>query len=244
MSAESAIAAVDDSGANTASEVRAALTSILEASPEWVRLLSPESSTTSDDDYFDDASLTGWTTLNTSGTYTATEGNGVYSVNMTAAGSANDYNAIGKAVTISVGDIWETCVRIASDIDSLGLIFGGIAMSDGIVATSNLAAMEVGINEATDTTSQIVAGRKGTFTNEVSSGSGLSVRNQFGLYYLRIKYTASNSFDVYFSPDGVSWKNVTTISQTLTPTHIALVWNSWNETPGFRVATFEYVRKV
>jgi hypothetical protein len=58
--------------------------------------------------------------------------------------------------------------------------------------------------------------------------------------WVRLRYDASNSFIVSWSPDGLSYIGATTIAFTLTPTHVGVMWSAWNasSTDGRRIATY------
>jgi hypothetical protein len=61
--------------------------------------------------------------------------------------------------------------------------------------------------------------------------------------YLRLVWTAANTWGFAWSPDGVSWTdyNFSTFAATMTPTHFGPWVSSWGQTVPL-VASFEYVR--
>lgn len=61
--------------------------------------------------------------------------------------------------------------------------------------------------------------------------------------FQRLKWTAANTFEAWFSPDGVSWLRFpnSTQSYTMTPTHFGLLHSHWGSALR-SVTTFDYVR--
>lgn len=196
------------------------------------------------DDEFDDGVVDpAWTTLTVTGAQTITENNSKLSVLITTGQTSNDLNALLKAVSLSVGDIYETQTVAAGDTGGSDYVMHGIVMSDGVLSTSNVAA--VFLFPPAGALSRNVSLRPGTFTNlGTPSEYALNTTVNHGIW-LRVEYVSANTFRAYFSVDGISWHaSSATVTSTMTPTHVGLVWSTWGDTAVARSASFEYIRKV
>lgn len=214
--------------------------------PGWMRYLDhrlPNETGHDDDDFFKDDTKTGITEVTVSGTATWTELNGVLSVaydNQTAGDAA----VALKALTPSSAPVtFETAISgllTAQDFTSVGLCF-----TDGTTATNNIALARYHQGSAgsryrngSGTLTDYTAGTNG----EIAVPSPISPN---GRVYMRIIWTAANSFSVRFSPDGVTWTNFddadADFPKTMTPTHFgAFVSTQGGATQN--VASFDYFR--
>lgn len=126
-------------------------------------------------------------------------------------------------------------------IDGNEPTFAGIVLSNGTSNTSNLISLFlVGADILR------VSARSGTFedTNTLE-GEEHVARGSFGRIYLRLIWSAANTFKLQASPTGTegSWTDfgIGPMSEMLTPTHFGVAVSSWGETlPG--IAAWEYLR--
>ena len=235
MTAEADIAAIDNGGVNTAAEVRTALTSLL--TPANIRALAAVSSAHGDDDEFDDDTKTGITETTPTGTATWTEANGVLSVKFDTQ-SSTDIAVALKALTPNTAPVTiETAVRLLTAQTANPMV--GVCFTDGTGATANVAATILGMT-ATD---PFLSAAYGVINNLTAPASYSALFGVESLLYMRIVWTAANTFEIVLSPDGVSWTKfgVSDISKTMTPTHFGCVVSAWSQT--FEsVASFQYLR--
>lgn len=62
-------------------------------------------------------------------------------------------------------------------------------------------------------------------------------------FFMRLKWSAANTFEAWYSCDGVSWikRPNTTMSYTITPTHVGFVHSHWGTTKR-TITSWEYFR--
>ncbi len=238
MTAETDIAAIDDGGANTAGEVRTAMTSSL--TPEWMRYLyqrQSDETAHNDDDFFDDGTV-GGTAVTPSGTPVWTESRGILSVKCTDL-SSNDVAA--RAFALSGGATSspvtvETCLALWTGTASAAPRVG-LAFSDGTSATSNIAGGFV-IQSQLNTSA-------GTFTNvtgEVNQAN-TGQASHAAWIYMRVVWESANTFQTQWSFDGVTYTDFGggSLTRTMTPTHFAVMASDWGFTEDV-IGSFQYVR--
>ncbi len=190
-----------------------------------LRNLEYPSATGGEDDDFNDASFSGWTTVEGGGvTLTVTESLGRCSVVHSGGGSAGHFVARMKAHTFSTND-WIECAVRGIGVNQNHDMFG-LTMSNGTThGTSNAVHWLVYLN----TSGFRYEGNNGftadTAQANVAAPAGIS---PFGDVFLRWKYEGSNTFRGYASCDGISWIDFTgTKTYTLTPTHVGFSATSW-----------------
>ena len=191
------------------------------------------------DDEFDGASFTGWTLVD-DGTHTptVTQANNVCSVSHPGSDTAGHLHAWLKTTTISVGDIIETVFKVNGRPQNFNV--GGLMFADGTTYGSGkqvnwyFSPAENGWrwNNTTGFNTQVTGA---TFTS-ISNAACSDV-------YLRLQYTAANTFVGYASIDGVSWANLTgNISVTMTPAACGFFVSTWGGTLPC-LWSFRYFRK-
>lgn len=192
------------------------------------------------DDEFDDASFTGWTAV-TPGTQdpTTSEANDNLSIYNPGSQATAGLRAWVKSTTISAGDIIEMVFRgfgRSQNFNICGLIF-----ADGTTYTAG--------NQQTfalSTADNALVRHDMTGYNTFVSGTsyGTAGVQAFGDVFLRLKYSAANTFIGYTSADGNLWFDVTgNLSNTLTPTHCGFFVSSWGGTLPF-TWSIRYFRKT
>ena len=221
------------------------------AAPEWVLYLAgrqPDETAHTDDDMFGSDSSADYTTQTVSGTATWTIGRGVLSVKADDQ-TLGDVSAFLKSITSASSPMTvETSVQIfAPEVSASEFAMAGILFTDGTATTSNSAAFALELN-GSSSAGQLFE-RRGTLTDFQADGStgltgGLFVGSTpFSRAYLRLIWSAANTFEVAVSGDGVTWtdRGATTFSQTMTPTHFGF----WVSTQGGNdefLASFDYFR--
>lgn len=243
MSAETDIAAIADGGANTAAEVRAALTSTLAradaASGTWNdRILVRQDTAHAADDEFDDSSLHGdWIVVeDTSPNVTVTEDGSVLSVFHPGGDGTEELHAIVRPFS-PAGDFQiETALRIGGVSQNHQI--AGLIAADG--ATYGAGGQVMGDRNLA---SSVVDWRSMDNYNSNVSATANGYRSQGEWMFLRLEYTSSTGvWQVRMSPDGVSWTNhTTTLTRALTVSHVGLAVSTWGGA-GQQVFTFEYFR--
>ncbi len=245
MTAETDIAAIDDGGANTALEVRTALTSVLARA--WGDPVVPAG--TAGDIEWDGTDSAGMSEVTVSGSQTIIEQNGLLSVSFEGQ-SASDFNCLLSAQSFSIGDEWAIPVRVfARPHATSGVsLRAGIVFTDGVLGSSNCVAFYM------QTTALVAAififvGSHGTLTDGTDTTPGavtseIPVQN-FPWVWMKLTYAAANSWQISVSPDGLSFTTMgeSTFEKIMTPTHVGPMWH--NDTAiGDAIATYGPLRKL
>lgn len=245
MSAETDIAAVDTGGSNTAGEVRTALTSVLDASPESIQYLNrrlPDETPHADDDFFDDGTKTGWTESTVTGTATWTEARGLMSARGVS-GATGDTATLLKPITAS-GPPYTIETRVTASFHGVDFFIAGLCFTNGTAATSNAVLLGT-LNRASG--SGTFQALSGTLTN-INATAVAALANHTGNYmgaaYLRIVNTTANTWAWSISADSVNWwdLNVAPTSVTMTPTHYGLFIAQYNSASTPLMAGYDYFR--
>lgn len=176
------------------------------------------------DDVWWESDIGDFTTVTVTGTQTVTEKDGFLSVKYSGQ-SGGDHNGVLKAHTFSIGDSFATRIRLFGPAGQVS--FGGLVFTDGTTSAANAIQVSGYVDAANNT---LVDTLHGTLTAMGSEGFSITARNAFpwldGLY-VRLTYTASNSFTAHFSPDGATWSVLgqSAVSKTITPTHFGVTWS-------------------
>ena len=213
------------------------------AVPAWIQHLVDRTvggeSVHADDDEFDDETLAG-TALTVSGSATWIERLDVLSVAYEDQ-SAADIAARLYALTPGSAPVTiETALRVLATNDNYYTV--GLLFSDGVVAASN------SVFNYWDSSEPVFSLRSGTL-GALSSGTQTwdapaDNASLTALLYMRLIWTAANTFAAAYSNDGVSWTRfalAATLTKTLTPTHFGVGVSSWGGSVK-QVCTFEYLR--
>lgn len=155
--------------------------------------------------------------------------------------ASNDLAAYLLALTpnsapVTIESAYQLYGRLASSTKTAGIVF-----SDGVVASSN--AIAVWLEPGSD---PLITLRSGTLTNlATAEGTSAAGPNPAGRLFLRLIWSAANTFKVQFSPTGAdgSWTDGGIGSQTatLTPTHFG-VWVSASGGTSPGTAVFDFIR--
>ncbi len=195
---------------------------------------------TVNDDEFDGGVLDGsWTQVVPSGTQSVLVGNDTCSVKVkgTTAGSA--CGLVKPLNGFGIGNSIETAVRY---LTSESYLMTGPLLCDGLTAGSNYAWMS---NYSYPNSILQLQFYKGTFTTAVGSGSPGISGIITGPLFSKIKWVAANSFQPFWSPDGVQWTDFGLGAQsiTLTPTYMGFGTSSYGGAQDV-IASYEYFRVV
>ncbi len=212
--------------------------------PDWVTYLDKrlaDETGDADDDFFGDATKTGWTESVVTGNATWTELRGVMSLEADsgatgdAASSLKAITAVGPPLTI------ESAVRmfdINADFHTMGICFTDGTTSSSNVVQARLASRANGTDQMQSYT--------GTLTDTDNTSRVLTTMNgvRSGLLYMRLVWTASNTWAVNFSQDSVSWSDLALapFSFTMTPTHFGMFATNFASTTIPLIASWEYFR--
>lgn len=209
------------------------------------RVVTRQDTANAADDEFNGTETTGtpsgWTLVDSgSHTPTFTMSKSLLSMLHPGSDASNALHALVKApASIPTGTIIETAFRLYTQDNycMAGLVFGdGTTYNAGkqVYAFVFGSAATVSIRPYTGYNTQIAVNDLGY----LSAGPGMGA-----WCYLRLKYTAANSWRAYISPDGVSWIPTTAadVSYTMTPTQVGIAVSSWGGTTQ-RIMSFEYFR--
>ena len=193
------------------------------------------------EDEFDNASFTGWTTVDGAGyTEVVTEANDLCSVYVNGGGAIGQILAFMKATTVSVGDYIETAFRMLGP--GQNYLLAGLVMADGVTVG---AGTQVTWGVATDGGSGQDFGHK-RLTGYQSQAGATNVTGpgypMLADVFLRLEYQAANTWRFWASPDGVSWiPFASSVAYTMTPTHVGF-WVSTFGGASPLVASFRYFK--
>jgi hypothetical protein len=205
--------------------------------PDWIADLAAPDSAHGDDQEFTGA--IGGTAVTPTGTVTWTQDEGLLSAAFDTQ-TAGDHCPRLYALTPTVAPVTLT-TRMRQMSRRVANPMAGLLFADGTTATSNATA--IGLYHTT--TGVILARWVGTLTNMTTTNllTDLTYTVTNNWDYLRLIWSATNTFEYALSPDGVSWSDFadTGWSATLTPTHFGPFVSSWNRTETC-LASFEYVR--
>ena len=168
-----------------------------------------------DDEFSAGTFPSGWSSIN-SGSHlpTITNVNNVLSLLMPGGDAGGEMHAWAQSPTIVVGSYVETAIRgiwVTGNFHLAGLFFG-----DG---TTYGSGNQVAVYW-TPSSSPVLLYGSWTGYNSQGSTSFISIpMAPFGDLFLRLVYTALNTFAIYISADGISWALVVSgISRTMVPT--------------------------
>jgi hypothetical protein len=251
VTAETDITAINDGGANTASEVRTALTSVLNRSipqDSWLSNLFVRPSTESahdDDDEFDTDSSADWTEVDISagGGMDFNIGAHVASfMHDASSGASGDYQGILKSLgsltsPVTIETVWEGMG--GGGTNGHGSAF--LTFSDGVIGSSNhystcyVAGADLRANYGT------LTALDSSFT--VAAAIGSDMPGFTGRLYMRAIWKSANTWTSQWSVDGAHWHDwgLGNPSKTMTPTHFGLGWLNWGAAES-SIAKFEYFR--
>ena len=195
------------------------------------------------DDEFDNASKdAAWVESDPSGTTVWTEKRHVLSASFFGQGDA-DIATFMKPLALSAPVTIETAFRVFADDPNFATV--GLLFADGTASTDD----GVGVRFYTTNTAQSwINIRNGTLATFSSAPSGVSnVEISAGSFpfshlYLRMIWSATNTWKTMYSIDGITWLNaVGTGTSTLTPTYMGMFVSAWTGS-GKHAASFEYFR--
>lgn len=197
------------------------------SAPGWATDLT--GTTTSTAFYWDGNDKASFTEVDITGTTTWTEDNNLVSV-VAAGMTAEDANCLLIAQSFSTGHAWTVPIYgILGHTAAQVSVRAGIIFTDGTIAASNCVGASIQAGETgTNVTNTVLVGRHGTLTNMntapwVLDDVMIPMAPLWPLY-IKLIYSASNTFQALFSPDGVSYHafGEADISKTMTPTHVGV----------------------
>jgi hypothetical protein len=215
------------------------------SAPEWISYLAERQSgetADDDDDFFDDATKTGFTELTVAGTATWTEAYGRLAVKAIG-GATGDAAAALKAITAS-GPPLTVETAVMPDLRGEDFFLYGVCFADGTTSAANVVSVGMlarasGVNNIqcnTGTLTNVLATNRVTFVNTTG--------NHRGLTYLRLVQTASNTWAANYSTNGITWHDMglAPFAFTMTPTHFAPFAANYNSATVPLMASWEYLR--
>jgi len=204
------------------------------------------------DDEFNDASLDpAWVRYDTTAAGSTpvvyTEGADCLSINH--AGSSSDNVGPAHALLKPLGGLtypvtieacFRTMRRYATNYHMFGLIF-----TDGVAQTSKACWINPYASTNTGTAFTLrTGGWNALNAGEISTSPNTTYEFPGAPMYQRLKWSAANTFQTDYSPDGVSWMRLPAADYTgvtITPTYIGIAVSSWTiNTPS--ITSVEYLR--
>lgn len=209
------------------------------------RLYTPGSGVDgSNSDEFDDASLDGaWTRVDRSGgtgRATWTEAAGCLSLILNGNSSQDndgELHGLVRAYALGVGEYIETHISWAGD--AYNYPNAGLVVADG---TTYTAGVQANGSVWPIASGGLIVGM-GRWTGWDTRADWTNGTPYFyGGGYMRVVRSASTTYDLYLSPDGVSWAFFQTRSASLTPSHVGFAGGAWSPGTGQFAFSFEYFR--
>lgn len=181
-----------------------------------------------DDDEFDDGSFSGWTAVN-SGSHnpTITEDNDRASFLLPGSDAAGETHAYMKAQTMSAGtSSIEICFDVAGRLTDT-LVVGCMFANGASYGAGAQVALWLGMGATTPARMYLTGWTSYNSLPETATNADLQ-RAFAGSLFLRLKYSASNTFRAYISCDGISYIDFFgAVSKTLSPTHYGFFMSTY-----------------
>lgn len=199
----------------------------------WINPVTDKTSTNTFTDHFDNESLdAAWTEVTPTGTVTWTEGKDALSAKFKNQ-SGNDCAALLKTMgALSYPVVVTTAVRV---LNVGNYCMAGPVFTNGTTAASNAIWAMPFVNT--------LSLRTGTLTNiSATLGTERLVSTQWiGWLYIRMIWRATNTWNIEWSPDGISYTDYAggNLTYSMTPTHFGLGVSAWGNTLD-QIASFEY----
>lgn len=194
------------------------------------------------DDEFRDGAIDGsWTRVDDaghSGYVTWTEAGDSLSLLLgNSADAAAELHAYLKADAMSIGDYIQC--HIVGGGESSNFPIAGLIISNGTTYGAGKQAffgyfMSAGAAYSLSRAEWSGFSTRDAFTDTASTYFGEQL-------HIRLKYSAANTFEYYYSPDGISWILIGSRSITLTPSHVGIAGSSYGSSTKF-VFSFDYFR--
>lgn len=211
-------------------------------SSAWpARLWTPAGTPHADDLEFEGTTVTGTEGTGIGGTVNWAQGGGVLHAEYFSQATEDLANRTWPLTPTAAPVTIECALRVMSQDNNFS--FQGICFSDGTADTANAIAF----NLLARTTSQApgVEVRSGTFQALATIETGVLIGDHvMGWLFLRLVWTAANTFDVSVSQDGEHWTDFDMVSHafTLTPSRFGVGVSKWNGGAEKNVVSWEYLR--
>lgn len=197
-------------------------------------------SVSADDDYFDNESFSGWTTVQTTPNCTVTEINHRLSVLVPGGGVAAQLYAFMKAKVPSAGDYVQCGVTWAGNIASDPIF--GVIIANGATYTAGHQVMWI---ISVDENKFFLTPWDGYNANG-GTGDGLDLEYPVfqNMIHFRLVWESSNHYSCYLSPDGISWAEMISnfnVGSVGTPSHMGIIASSYGYAKD-GVMSFTYCR--
>lgn len=191
------------------------------------------------DDEFDDENFSGWTQVEpTSPHVTVTEINNQLSI-LHPGGDAQGMHAFMKNFTPAVGEGCEIAFRVDGVKDNHVMV--GLTMADGVTyGAGNQVVGFISFNE----TFYIMQAYTNYQTTGASNIANRNAQHATSHAFLRLKRSATNTYQLYVSPNGIDWTQVCSNQSagSWTPTWCGFYVTTWTGTNKF-VTSVEYFKK-
>lgn len=192
-----------------------------------------------DDDEFNDGTITGWTAVSGGGTIDWKEENGLLSA-LFEDQASEDICCQVKAMTPSAAAVTiETKLRLFGQGGANPM--AGLVFANGALATSNAIAIMCYAPSTVSFRFDMRSGTPQAMSTLVKSYATADYNR--APVYVRLIWAATNSWKAQWSINGVHWTDLNQGAQssTLTPTHFGVHASSWSRTEE-SMADFEYFR--
>ena len=140
---------------------------------------------------------------------------------------------------MAAGDAFITALTLMGPY-ATNYAMGGIMLAVGVTHGAGNQVFSLNFITTSGQTNDIRSG-----TNYNASGSPPAALNTTPgvLTYIRVVMTATNTWRLDCSPDGITWiKGTATLARTLTPTHVGLHTSSWASVTKHAVS-YEFLRR-
>jgi len=213
---------------------------VSQAVPVWMQKLDHRVSgetAHADDDYFSVDSSADYTEVDVSGTTTWTTQDGLLSV-LYEDQTAGDAGCYVKPITSASAPMTiETRVRMEND--DVNSHIAGLCFTDGATTVDDMVSIGLQLS-ATGYALTLTHGAITNFDTDFTILRASGLPTITGGLYLRLVWTATNTFAAAVSPDGVSWTAYGAAADTFihVPTHFGIFATTYGATVP-AVATFD-----
>ena len=172
-----------------------------------------------------------------------TEYHDVLSMKNSGAGASLRYHALLKPLNgLSFPLTIEIATRHFSQY-AINYFMFGVMFSDGITYGAGKQIQTRPYTYGSIATALMLSASTNiNFNTEIAYFESLNYQTIGGPFYHRLIWSAANTFQVWFSPDGVSWfQNSSNIPYTITPTYVGISTSNWGNAMT-TIGSIEYFR--
>lgn len=195
----------------------------------YLRGRLPDETAHANDQFFP-GTTPGGTALTVSGTATWVQGRGRLGVRFDSQSTTDAAVRLWSLTPSAAPVTIETAVEVM--LAESGIPHVGLCFTDGVVGTSNCWTALIFTGSVT-ASFYVYKGTLNNFGSASTAGANVAVNAMpWGRMHIRSVWTAADTFEPAWSPDGVTWTDfgITADAHTMTPTHFGVLVSTWGGT--------------